>query len=107
MHGEVTQSREPETGLYSAVSELRQSQREEKLAIKRIWHGWTTRENAEAYRLILEQKVRPGVAEKKIPGYRSLELLSRDLGSEVAKAVLSRWDEVCAHYEITENYGQP
>ena len=107
------------------------------MAIKRIWHGWTTRKNAEAYRLILEQEVRPGIEAKKIPGYRGLELLSRDLGAEIefmtimtfdslqnviefqgenyerayvpdaARALLSRWDAVCAHYEITENYGHP
>ena len=105
------------------------------MTIKRIWHGWTTREKAEAYRQILEQVVRPGIEARNIPGYRSLELLSRDLGDEiefmtvmtfdslqnvidfqgedyerayipdVAKAVLSRWDEICAHYQITENYG--
>lgn len=99
------------------------------MAIKRIWRGWTTPEMAEAYRLILENEVRPGIEAKKIPGYRSLELLTRDLGKEMefmtimtfdslenviefqgedyersyipdaAKAVLSRWDVVCAHYE--------
>jgi antibiotic biosynthesis monooxygenase (ABM) superfamily enzyme len=103
-----------------------------KMAIKRIWHGWTTPENAEEYRLLLEREVRPGIEAKRITGYRSMELLSRDLGEEVefmtiitfdslqnviefqgenferaylpeaAKAVLSRWDELCAHYEIVE-----
>jgi len=103
------------------------------MAIKRIWHGWTTQENAEAYRHILEREVRPGIEAKRILGYRSLELLSRDLGEEVefmtimtfdslqnviefqgedyersyipdaARAVLNRWDEVCAHYEVVES----
>jgi antibiotic biosynthesis monooxygenase (ABM) superfamily enzyme len=103
------------------------------MAIKRIWHGWTTPENADRYRLLLEREVRPGIKAKKITGYRSLELLFRDLGDEVefvtimtfdslqnviefqgedyercylpdaAKAVLSRWDEVCAHYETVES----
>lgn len=102
------------------------------MAIKRIWHGWTTPENAEAYRTVLEQQVRPGIEAKRIPGFRGLELLSRHHGSEVefitiitfdsiddvkafqgedherayvpdaAQAVLSRWDDVCAHYEILE-----
>ena len=102
------------------------------MAIKRIWHGWTTLANASAYRRILEREVRPGIEAKKIPGYRSLELLSRNLGEEVefmtimtfdslqnviefqgenyersyvpdaARAVLSRWDEVCLHYEVVE-----
>jgi antibiotic biosynthesis monooxygenase (ABM) superfamily enzyme len=98
--------------------------------IKRIWHGWTTPENADAYRRLLFQEVRPGIEAKGIRGYRSMELLSRDLGDEVefmtvitfdslqdvidfqgqnyqraylpgaAKAILSRWDEVCAHFEV-------
>jgi len=102
------------------------------LSVKRVWRGWTTPENAEAYRRVLETEVRPGIEAKKIPGYRSLELLSRDLGTEVefmtimtfdsiqnvvglqgddykrayvpnaAKAVLSRWDEECVHYETSD-----
>lgn len=104
------------------------------MTIKRIWHGWTTSENAEAYKRILDREVRPEIEAKRIPGYRSLELLSRDLGEEVAfmtimtfdslqnviefqgedyarayvpdvaRAVLSRWDEVCAHYEVVESH---
>lgn len=100
------------------------------MAIRRIWRGWTTPENADAYRRILEFEVRPGIETKGIPGYRSLELLTRDLGHEVefmtimtfdslqnvvalqgedyerayvpdvARAILSRWDEVCLHYEV-------
>lgn len=103
------------------------------MAIKRIWHGWTTLENAERYRRLLHREVLPGIEAKKIPGYRGVELFSRDLGEEVefvtimtfdslqnviefqgenyarayvpdrAKAVLSRWDEVCAHYETVES----
>jgi antibiotic biosynthesis monooxygenase (ABM) superfamily enzyme len=102
------------------------------MSVKRIWRGWTTPENAEAYRRVLEEEVRPGIEAKKINGYRSLELLSRDLGTEgefmtimtfdsiqnviglqgedyerayipdVARAVLSRWDEFCMHYETSE-----
>lgn len=100
------------------------------MAIKRIWHGWTTQENAEAYRKVLKTEVRPGIEAMNIPGYQGLELLSRDLGEEVefmtvmtfdaldniialqgedyqrayvpeaARAVLSRWDETCLHYEL-------
>jgi hypothetical protein len=102
------------------------------MAIRRIWRGWTTPDNAEAYRRVLELEVRPGIEAMEIPGYRSLELMSRDLGDEVefmtvmtfdsienvldlqgedyerayvpdaARAVLSRWDDVCLHYEVLE-----
>lgn len=101
------------------------------MAIKRIWRGWTTPENAEVYHRVLLEKVRPEIGAKEIPGFQSLELLYRDLGEEVefltimtfdsiesivglqgenyerayvpdaAKAVLSRWDETCAHYETS------
>ena len=107
------------------------------MAIKRIWHGWTTRENAQTYRLLLKREIFPGIEAKKIPGYRSIELLSRDLGEEVefvtimtfdslqnvidfqgedyqrcyvpdaARAVLSRWDDVSAHYETVESREYP
>ena len=104
------------------------------MTIKRIWHGWTTLENAESYRQLLEREVRPGIEAKKIPGYRGLELLFREIDEEVefvtimtfdslknviefqgenyeraylpdaAKAVLSRWDKVCVHYESAESH---
>jgi len=102
------------------------------MAVKRIWHGWTTPENADAYRHVLDNEVRPGIEAKNIPGYQSLELLSRDVGDEVefmtimtfdsldnivglvgenyevayvpdaACAVLKRWDEVCVHFEVVD-----
>ncbi len=106
------------------------------MAIKRIWRGWTTPGNAPAYRKVLNEQVRPGIEAKRIPGYQSLELLSRELDEEVefmtimtfdslqdiialqgadyarcylpdaARAVLSRWDETCLHFE-TDDGAQP
>lgn len=103
------------------------------MAIKRVWRGWTTREKAQEYRRLLESEVRPGIEAKQIPGYRSLELFSRDLREEVefmtimtfdslenvvalqgadyersyvpdaAREVLSRWEDVCLHYEACED----
>ena len=35
------------------------------MAIKRIWHGWTTLENADKYRYIILNDVIPGIEEKK------------------------------------------
>jgi antibiotic biosynthesis monooxygenase (ABM) superfamily enzyme len=53
------------------------------MAIKRVWHGWTTPENADKYRNLLHDEVFPGIEAKKIPGYRSIELFRRDKGDEV------------------------
>ena len=53
------------------------------MAIKRIWHGWTTPENADKYRKLLHDKVFPGIETKNIPGYLSIELLRRELDDEL------------------------
>jgi len=103
------------------------------MAIKRIWHGWTTPENADKYRKLLHDEVFPGIEAKNIPGYVSIELLRRDLDDEVefitimtfqslknvidfqgedyarcyvpeeAQKVLKRWDQFSSHYEATES----
>ena len=102
------------------------------MSIKRIWHGWTTPENADKYQNLLHNEVIPGIEAKKISGYQSISLLRWDTGDEVefvtimtfdslqnvidfqgedytrsyvpdaAKLVLKRWDRVSAHYETIE-----
>ena len=100
--------------------------------IKRIWHGYTTPENADAYQRLLDTVVFPGIEVKSIPGYRSIELLRRDVGEEVefttvmafesldnviafqgsdyeaayvpeaARRILKRWDERSSHHEVVQ-----
>jgi antibiotic biosynthesis monooxygenase (ABM) superfamily enzyme len=100
--------------------------------IKRIWNGYTTPENADAYERLLDSFVFPGIEAKKIPGYRSIELMRRDLGDEVqfttvmtfdslddviafqgadyeaayvpeeARKVLKRWDARSSHHEVRQ-----
>ena len=102
------------------------------MAIKRIWHGWTSRENAENYLEILQNQVLPGIEAKNIPGYRKIEVLrieseqevefvtimtfdslknvidfqgedyKRCYVPEVAQKVLKRWDKESTHYELVE-----
>jgi antibiotic biosynthesis monooxygenase (ABM) superfamily enzyme len=102
------------------------------MAIKRVWHGWTTLENADKYKNLLRNKVFPEIEAREIPGYQSIELLQRDIEDEVefvtimtfdslqnvidfqgenykrsyvpddAKLVLKRWDLESAHYETIE-----
>ena len=89
------------------------------MAVKRIWHGWTVKENADI----------PGIVAKGIPGYQGIEVLRRELDTETefvtimtfdslqnvidfqgedyarcyvpdaAQRVLKRWDERAEHYE--------
>ena len=51
--------------------------------ICRLWHGWTTPENADAYEHLLREEVFRGIAARRIAGYRGIELLRRTSGTEV------------------------
>src|SRR5690606_884759 len=64
--------------------------------IKRIWNGWTTRESADAYEQLLDTFVFPGIEEKKLPGYRSIELMKRDLGDEVQFTTVMCFDSLAS-----------
>jgi hypothetical protein len=98
--------------------------------IARIWHGWTTFENASVYELLLKNEVFPSIENKKVKGYKKINLLKRAMKDEVefitimlfdnlesvkefagedyeqsyvpskARQVLSRHDERAQHYEI-------
>jgi len=100
------------------------------MTVKRIWHGWTEPANADTYERLLHDEVFPGIEAKKIPGYRRIELLRRDLGDEVefitimtfdtiqnvidfqgedyqrcyvpdaAQKVLKRWNQISDHFEV-------
>ena len=49
--------------------------------IGRIWHGWTTEANADAYEKLLLTEIFPGIAAKGVAGYRGIELFRRPLGA--------------------------
>jgi len=98
--------------------------------IARIWHGWTAPGNADKYEALLKEEIFVGIQNRRIPGFKSIQLLRRDIGQEVefitimifnalsavrefagedfelavvppmARAVLSRFDERSQHYEI-------
>jgi antibiotic biosynthesis monooxygenase (ABM) superfamily enzyme len=98
--------------------------------ISRIWHGWTTPANADAYETLLKDEIFVGIRGRQIAGFQDIQLLRRDLGDEVefvtimlfdgleavrtfagqdyelavvppkARAVLKRFDERSQHYEV-------
>ncbi|HEX8845261.1 MAG TPA: hypothetical protein VF791_11485 [Pyrinomonadaceae bacterium] len=98
--------------------------------ITRIWHGWTTHENALDYQELVEEEILPSIANRWIRGYRGAHLIRRDHENEVefitllwfdtpqavrefagenqdaavvpakARALLSRYDELAAHYQV-------
>lgn len=100
--------------------------------IERIWHGWTTLENAQAYENLLKTEIFVGINNKNIKGYRGIKLLTRQIGDEIefitimkfdsiqsiidfagedyencvvpeaAQKVLKRYDKKSQHYEVKE-----
>ena len=104
--------------------------------ICRLWHGWTTLENADAYERIVRGEVIPGIEARHISGFLHIDLMKRDLDDEVefqtlmwfdsldaikafmgedysvshvpgpARAVLKRFDERAAHYEVIDRREQ-
>ena len=53
------------------------------IMILRIWHGYTTKPNADIYENLLRTEIFPEIESKKISGYRRMQLLRRELDDEV------------------------
>lgn len=100
--------------------------------VGRVWKGWTTSANADAYERLLRERVFPGIAAKSIAGCSGIQLFRRDEETEVefmtimwfdsmesvrrfagedaekayvppeARAILDRFEERSTHYEIRE-----
>lgn len=98
--------------------------------ISRVWHGWTTLANADAYESLLKNEIFSGIKNRQIAGYRGIHLFRRDLSDEVefitimwfdsleavqtfagkdyeiavvpqkARDLLSRFDTRSQHYEV-------
>jgi len=64
--------------------------------IFRIWHGWTTPENADIYENLLKKEIFPTIASKNISGYRGIQLLRRQLSSEVEFITIMQFDSLAA-----------
>lgn len=58
--------------------------------ICRIWHGWTTLTNADAYEELLRSEIFHGIAARDMPGYRGIELLRRE-GHDLTEFVTLMW----------------
>lgn len=104
--------------------------------IARIWRGWTAPQNADAYEQIVRGEVIPGIEARRIPGFTHIDLMRKEGADEVefvtimwfqslddisafvgadaeiahvpapARAVLSRFDERVAHYEVLDRRPQ-
>ena len=46
--------------------------------IARIWHGYTTKNNADEYQRLLREEIFVGIQNRKIEGYKGIQLLRRE-----------------------------
>lgn len=98
--------------------------------ISRIWHGYTTFANADAYEKLLKEEIFTSIKGRNIKGYKGIQLLRREMENETefitimwfksmdsviefagsefensvvpdkAKKVLSHYDMKSQHYEV-------
>ncbi len=98
--------------------------------IARIWHGYTTPDNANLYESLLKTEIFREIESKMILGFRNIQLLRRPLQEEVefitiiwfdsldavkqfagpdyekavvlekARSLLKRYDQTSQHYEV-------
>ena len=104
--------------------------------ISRIWHGYTTFENADAYENLLKSEIFINIRGRNIQGFHEIQLFRRNLDAEVefitvmwfdsidsvrtfagddyevavvppkARELLSHFDERSQHYEVRERLSQ-
>ncbi len=60
--------------------------------ITRLWRGWTTPENADAYEQFLLKRLFPSM--RAITGFRGADVLRRPDGDEVAFVTLTRFESI-------------
>jgi heme-degrading monooxygenase HmoA len=73
--------------------------------ISRIWHGWTTPENADRYESLLKEEIFVGIQNRRIPGFKSIQLLRRNVGREVEFVTIMLFDSLDAVREFAgEDY---
>ena len=71
--------------------------------ISRLWHGWTTRANADAYENLLRAEVLPGI--HRVRGFKGAQLLRRASGEEVEFVTITLFDSIDAVKEFAgEDY---
>ncbi|MFX1551151.1 MAG: antibiotic biosynthesis monooxygenase [Promethearchaeota archaeon] len=73
--------------------------------IARIWHGWTSFENADLYEDLLRNEIFPSIVDRNIKGYRKISLLRRQLEKEIEFITIMIFDDLSAVKEfVGEQY---
>jgi len=64
--------------------------------ISRIWHGYTTKNNAETYENLLKNEIFEGIKNRNIQGYRGIQLLRQELQFETEFITIMWFDSIDA-----------
>ena len=62
--------------------------------IARIWHGYTTKENADKYENLLKEEVFVGIEQKNVKGYKGIRLLRRELSDETEFTTIMQFESI-------------
>ena len=62
--------------------------------IARIWHGWTSPHNADAYEDFLRTKMFPSM--HRVPGFLGADLLRSDGADQIAFVTITRFESLSA-----------
>jgi heme-degrading monooxygenase HmoA len=68
--------------------------------ISRIWHGWTSHHNADAYEKLLKEEIFDSIQARQIKGFKSIQLLQRPLDQEVEFVTIMLFDDLDAVREF-------
>jgi hypothetical protein len=68
--------------------------------IIRIWHGWTSPDNADTYEALLKEEIFVGIENRHIAGFNGIQLLRRDVGAEVEFVTIMQFDSLAAVREF-------
>ena len=73
--------------------------------ITRIWRGWTTDANADAYQELLLTRIFPGIAARQIAGFLGIRLDRRSVNGEIEFVTTMLFDSLDAVIRFAgENY---
>ena len=69
--------------------------------IARIWHGWTTPANADAFQHLMCDTVIPDFEKLEVAGLMQIDLLRREDGAEVEFTTIIQFDTMAAIERFT------
>lgn len=71
--------------------------------ICRIWHGWTSEDNADPYERLLRDEIVVGIIRRQITGFRAIDILRRSVPGGAEFVTMMWFDSI----EAVRNFAGP